>query len=462
MCGPGDEDAHGHASPRRLGERVRERRPRHEVSGGDVHRVLGRRDHEVVQRLDVGVADLGRRADELHRHAVLERLQVRQMVLTGEHLSGALEPVLRERPLHPPHHRPSDANVGVAPVIRVLRISRPLGGDADPPGHPDPPVGDQEAAMGAVGDPPHRVGLGRPKPDHPDARILHVVDQASVHLRGAERVQDDPALDAVLCLRADLTGDLARDLAPPVDVRLNVQRALRGRDRLEEGGKDPVAVDEQLGHVSLRDRRARERLGRAQELGRVDRDRLGEVVPERTLAPVPEAVGGVPAERCAGEPCGDRVSSPRGASTRSRSRRATGGVEGWIRASPGDYLECPCLDAAPRPVGVELAVDVESGAAVRADLRFPAAAPAHAALRAHPARAEPVRVGDEPRSRACLENDHVETSVARVGVDRGAAAECAGHRDADLPPRPSKSGSPSQPIRHRTGRAPTPAASADL
>ena len=200
--------------------------------------------------------------------------------------------------------------MGVAPVIGILGVAGPLGGDSDPAGHPDLAVGDQDPAVGAVGDPLDRVRLQRPKQDHIHPCDTHLLDQRALHLHGAERVEDHLAGDALAGLVADRGGDLAGDLAAPVDVGLHVQPPLRGGDRLQEGGEDAVAVDQQLGLVALGDRRSGERLGGAQEVlgGHVQ---VGvEVVPEGALTAVAEAVGGVPAERRGRGQRGQPVAAP--------------------------------------------------------------------------------------------------------------------------------------------------------
>ena len=156
-----------------------------------------RGDRQVVERLGVGVADLGARADELHRPAALDRLEVGQVVVAREHLAGALEPVLGEGALEAADHRAADADVRVAPVVGPVGVAHPLGRDPDPAGHPDLAVGDQGPAVGAVGDPLDRVRLRRAEEEHLGARVAHLADQAPLHLRRAERVEDHVAAHAL-------------------------------------------------------------------------------------------------------------------------------------------------------------------------------------------------------------------------------------------------------------------------
>jgi hypothetical protein len=117
--------------------------------------------------------------------------------------------------------------MGVSPVVGIIGVACPLLGDPHTAGHPDSSVGDQQAPVRAVDQAPHCVGLRRPTVDHADTRILQGADELSLHLRGAERVEDHPALDALLGLRGDRACDRLRDVAPPIDVGLDVERALR-------------------------------------------------------------------------------------------------------------------------------------------------------------------------------------------------------------------------------------------
>ena len=250
ICGTGDQDAHVDAALGRRAERVGERRPGNEVGGGELDRLRRRGDRQVVEGLGVRVADLGARAHDLHRAPVVDRLELGQVLVAGEHLAGALEPVLGERALEPAHDRAAHPHMGVAPVVGPVGVAHPLGGDPDPAGHPHLAVGDQDPAVGAVGDPLDRVRLRRAEEQHLGAGVAHLADQRALHLRGAERVEDHLAGDALARLLADRAGDPVGDLAAPVDVGLHVQRPLGRGDRLEEGGKDRVAVDQQLGAVA--------------------------------------------------------------------------------------------------------------------------------------------------------------------------------------------------------------------
>jgi hypothetical protein len=185
--------------------------------------------------------------------------------LADEHVARRLEPVLGERPEQAAHDGAAHADVGVAPVVGVLRVPRPLLGDADAAGHPHPAVGDQQLAVGAVGDPPDRVRLHGPEAADLDARLAHAVEHAGLHLQRPDRVHEHVAGHAGAGALGDRVGHLVGDVAAPVRVGEQAERAFRLADRLEVRGEDRVAVDEQLHVVAPGDGGARQRLGGAQE-----------------------------------------------------------------------------------------------------------------------------------------------------------------------------------------------------
>ena len=236
---------------------------------------FGGGQREVDQRLRVRVAHRGARAHHLHRTAVLHLVEVGQVAVAGQHVAGALEPVLGERTLEAAHDRAADAHVGVAPVVGVLGVAGPLLGDPDPAGEADLAVHDQQLAVRAVLEPADRVRLGRAKPAEGDARLAHLLDQPAVHLGAADGVDQDVALHARVGAVAERLGHLDRDVALPVGVGEEVDRLLGLADGLEVGGEDLVAVDQEVDVVAVRHRRAGERLGRPQEA------RLGRRPPRR-------------------------------------------------------------------------------------------------------------------------------------------------------------------------------------
>src|SRR3954447_4104161 len=89
------------------------------------------------------------------------RGKMRKVLLARHDLAGLLDPVLAERSLQPVDDRTFDAQAGIAPVILVLRVPRPLLGQAESADVADAAVDDRFLSMIAVVEPPE-VGKGRP------------------------------------------------------------------------------------------------------------------------------------------------------------------------------------------------------------------------------------------------------------------------------------------------------------
>ena len=209
---PRDEDPHRDAALCRRAERLGERRPGDEVGGGELDRLARGGDRQVVERLDVGVADRRARSE---RAASGRRRSTGSS--SGRYSSPAsTSPVASSQfsakaPCMPADDRAADADVGVAPVVGVLGVAGPLRRDPDAAGHPDPAVGDQQPAVGAVGEPPDRVRLRRPEEDHarrPASRISRTSERSIFAAPSASRItlQRTP----VARLVADRLGDVAR------------------------------------------------------------------------------------------------------------------------------------------------------------------------------------------------------------------------------------------------------------
>ena len=148
--------------------------------------------------------------------------------------------------------------------------------------------------MSPVLEPLDRVGLGRAEEAHLHAGVAHRADQLAVHLHRADGVENDVALDAGAGLPAERIRHLDGDVAAPVGVRQEVHRLLGGADRVEVGGEDLVAVDQELGVVAIRDGRAGQGLGGAQEARLADVDLAAQPVAVTALAAVAQAVRRIP------------------------------------------------------------------------------------------------------------------------------------------------------------------------
>src|SRR4051794_732787 len=76
--------------------------------------------------------------------------QMRKVLFAGHDLAGLLDPVLAERALQPVDDRTFDAHPGIAPVILILPMPRPLLGQTEAADVGDAAVDDRFLAMIAV------------------------------------------------------------------------------------------------------------------------------------------------------------------------------------------------------------------------------------------------------------------------------------------------------------------------
>src|SRR3954452_17945379 len=76
--------------------------------------------------------------------------EVRKVLLAGHDLAGLFDPVFAERSLQPIDDRTFDAQPGIAPVILVLRMPRPLLGQTKSADVADAAVDDRFLPMIAI------------------------------------------------------------------------------------------------------------------------------------------------------------------------------------------------------------------------------------------------------------------------------------------------------------------------
>ncbi len=210
----------------------------------------------------------------------------RKVAVVVQHAAGRLDPVVHEDGLHLRDGRAFDAEVGVAPVVGVLRVAGPFGRDADAAGETDRAVDDQELAVRAVVEPaepgPARLVVALDL----DAGRLHLGDDALVHPLGADPVQHHVHLDAGARAFRQRVGERAADVARPVDVRLEVDGLRRTPDRLEHRGEDAVAVDEDAAAVAADDRRSEQHAHAVEEAFVADAEQVLDPMLDELLAGV--------------------------------------------------------------------------------------------------------------------------------------------------------------------------------
>src|SRR5215207_152462 len=262
------EHAHVDPAPDRLAQGLDERPPRGKVGGGQPDPLPGAGDGRVEQVLGVGRSLLGRAPGHLDLDAVVEAVDVGQVVGAGQDALGRLGPVVEEAAEQVAGGRALDPHVGVAPVAGILGVAGPLLGDPDPAGEPDPAVHDQDLAVGAVVELVQGVPLGRPEPGHLGPGPLQPVDQLPVHLGRAHGVEQDIDLDPGLGPLGQGLGELGGDAARPVHVGGEVDGPLGRPDRLQHGREDLAAVAQHRDPVALAQRGHGEGLDQAGEVGR--------------------------------------------------------------------------------------------------------------------------------------------------------------------------------------------------
>ena len=139
-------DADLDAAALRLDQRVARRRVGHEVRVGDEDRSPRADDRQVVHDADVRGADLRGAHDRLQGQRP-GGLGQRIIERARDQLAGGLQPVLRETGLQRHDGRTLDADLQVAPLAGMPRLSAPVVGDAGASGKRDSSIDDHRFSM---------------------------------------------------------------------------------------------------------------------------------------------------------------------------------------------------------------------------------------------------------------------------------------------------------------------------
>src|SRR6266550_1459203 len=174
------------------------------------------------------------------------RAEVREVALSRGNLAGLLDPVLAERALQAIDNWSDDAQAGVAPVILVLRMARPLLGQSEAADVADAAVDDRDLAMIAVVQPAEVADAQRVEFADHDSSVVHQLLELVVHLVTAGRVDEQTNLDALSRFGRERVRQPVADLALPPDVRLDVHALVRATDVTQEKREEFVAVLEEL------------------------------------------------------------------------------------------------------------------------------------------------------------------------------------------------------------------------
>src|SRR5207248_1856974 len=155
-----------------------------------------------------------------------------------QQLARGLLPVLRERLLHRCDRRPAHEHVGVAPLVVRLATAAPLVVDAEPAGDPHASVDDEDLAMVAreVVLPRHRTELL-----HGTTGVFQRRGLPLSEAHAPDRVDDDPACDALARTLGNRGAEPARGLAVGPDEADDVDALLRLLD-LRGGRVEHLAV----------------------------------------------------------------------------------------------------------------------------------------------------------------------------------------------------------------------------
>ena len=190
------------------------------------------------------------RADGL-RHERAGGRQRGELVGAAEHLRAALHPVVLKRRLQLGHERAFHAGLEVAPMVLVLRVTRPRVGKADAADKAEPAVNDAHPPVRAVVEP-----VGHPRErgmvvGEAAAGLLHHLHVGIIELgAGADAVEDHAHLQAGAGALAERVAELPAGAVGVKNVSLEVDRLFRLAQRSEHGGENGVAVLEQLDLVS--------------------------------------------------------------------------------------------------------------------------------------------------------------------------------------------------------------------
>ena len=142
-------------------------------------------------------------------------------------------------------------------------------------------VDHRQLAMVALVEPADRAQAERVVEDDSAAGVAHALDQPPLDVRGAQRVEQHPHLDAVAGTRGEGLGDAVADRPAPPHVRLEMDGLASARDLLEQRGEERLVLQD-LEPVAVRLLAPGQRFDGGQPAGkRVD---LVRIDPGRTLA----------------------------------------------------------------------------------------------------------------------------------------------------------------------------------
>ena len=258
-----DDHPDSDAAPARVGEAPFGRFIHDEVRRLDVERGPSGGDRQQVEQLHPARAAFRPAPHDNGPRAPCRCVVVREEIRFDD--LAALDPILIERPFDVHGGRAADLDLGVAPARLRPGIHRPLVRDADAADERDIAVDDERLPMGAViqlleGEAGEPVG-----PGDPAACALEALDVVPLDGIGADRIQDQPDVDAAPRRGFKRRGETVRDLSAVVDIRFEAHAVTRPADRLQHGRQCP-------GALAVHDVRVPGRQRRAEQAGQVLRE----------------------------------------------------------------------------------------------------------------------------------------------------------------------------------------------
>ena len=111
-----------------------------------------------------------------------DRIERREVRLSVQERAPGLNPVIEECRLHLGHDRPLNLELGITPVVGILRVARIKVRDPQPAGEPHPAIHHQELPVGPVVETLEVVPSERVVFNDFDAGRSHLLQQCLVQL----------------------------------------------------------------------------------------------------------------------------------------------------------------------------------------------------------------------------------------------------------------------------------------
>jgi hypothetical protein len=233
------DDFHFHSSPERIEQGLHAESVRNEVSVRDPNVATSGSDRDQQHQPSAVRAFAGRTLEDL-AHVVTGRFQFWKILVTVEQLRARLEPVIDERLLHLRDGRTFQTIMRITPATRGAPVALPVVRDPRPAEVTSPSINDEQLAMCAEID---------CHIDEPEDFQLHTGLAEQVHRAAMKAIATESILQKVHFHSGpgafrQRFGKCIRHFAPSEEEVLERDRPLRRTDRLEQSGKNLIAIFE--------------------------------------------------------------------------------------------------------------------------------------------------------------------------------------------------------------------------